>query len=187
MQAALALPRVTKVRGTVTAHTLLKKTIDTRRYQYVGWCRRERFSSQCEFIIFQYSRLTTPRSRARVGVVPAQLLGDKKHTSLLVTIQSRCSENNLTARTRGRKLGFSSSVADRREGLQRGGVLVCSNAVISPCYRSPGSPACTRCPSGAGGMSPRPLLHLEPAPLAVFVATPPTSLHLGQGCANGPT
>ena len=85
------------------------------------------------------------------------------------------------------KLGFSSSVADRREGLQRGGVLVCSNAVISPCYRSPGSPACTRCPSGAGGMSPRPLLHLEPAPLAVFVATPPTSLHPGQGCANGPT
>ena len=73
--------------------------------------------------------------RARVGVVDAHLGQYNKHTFVVVLLQSRCSGDNLTARKVVRKLGSSSSVADRREGLQRGGVLVCSNAVTSPCYR----------------------------------------------------
>ena len=152
-----------------------------------GWCRGETLSIQCELISIQYSRLDVPLRRRSVTARPVRPLSYKNDLIVVVGIQTRSQAEHAVRSRRYIKLGFSSSVADRREGLQRGGVLVCSNAVASPCHRSPGSPACTRCPSGAGGMSPRPLLHLEPAPLAVFVATPPTSLHPGQGCANGPT
>ena len=83
--------------------------VSASRWLCPMWCTRQWFSTQCETIKFQYSRLADPTRRRWLTRRPRRLAHYNMSDAVVVVLKTRCQSHQRLARGRGRKSGSDST------------------------------------------------------------------------------